>query len=172
MYLEYLEEKGYTPEQVPYPLRCVHAEVLTPECPNTIARLAAGQHQRLQSDNRDVTTADILKTMARSAELWQQQKGTPYVPDAQLYVNLQSMGVVKLSGIKTAVQATKKSTEEQLVCNHLTWHFLQKPMSSEGLLRAKVPGSEFHDWRCCAVQHARIIGDSGARYKFCKSTRE
>ena len=170
MYLEYIEEKGYTPEQVPYPLRCVHAEVLTPECPNTIARLAAGQHQRLQSDNRDVTTADILKTMARSAELWQRQKGTPYVPDAQLYVNLQSMGVVKLSGMKTAVQATKKSAEEQLVCYPHWSHLLPKPISTEGLLRAKVPGSEFHDWRCCPIQISWIIGDTGARYKFCKST--
>ena len=94
MYLELVDQKGYTTEQVPIPLRYVHTEILSAECPNTIAKLAAGQHQRLQSDNRDVTTADILKTMAKSAELWQQQRGTPYVPDAQLYENLQSMGVV------------------------------------------------------------------------------
>ena len=111
-----VEKKGYKPEDVPEAMKCVHAEVLRVDCPNTIARLAAGQHQRQQHDTMDVNTADILKMMVQGSERWKQQKDSPYVPDAQLYVILQSMGVVKESALKKAPKSTKKSPEAQLVC--------------------------------------------------------
>ena len=75
VYVNMVEKKGYKPEDVPEAMKCVHAEVLRVDCPNTIASLAAGQHQRQQHDTMDVNTADILKMMVQRSRTMEGTKG-------------------------------------------------------------------------------------------------
>ena len=129
--------QGYKEADIPEGLKFVHAEVLRADTPYHIARLAAGQHQRQQTESQEVTTADLLNMMVKVAVKLQKSKGSPYMTDSQLYLTLDSMGIVKDSVLKKQGRETKnppkkeKSEEEQLVCSPLvippiSVFFLQK----------------------------------------------
>ena len=121
--------QGYQEDEIPDGLRFVHADVLRADTPYHIARLAAGQHQRQQTDSKEVTTADLLKMMVKVAVKLQRDKGTPYMTDSQLFLTLDSMGIVKDTALpKKQGREPKnppkkeKSEEEQLVCSPMLVH--------------------------------------------------
>ena len=76
VYLNMLKDKGCHPNEVPEWLRCVYADVLKLDCPDTIARLAAGQHQRQQYNAKALTTEEILKALVSTAKRWHRERDT------------------------------------------------------------------------------------------------
>jgi hypothetical protein len=87
---------------LPVEERCVRAEVIRYDAPVDICRLAAGQHQAVQSDTLDASTEDVIRMlgMQLTAKLQPpsaegQLAPMPMLEDKELFQHLLSMGVVK-----------------------------------------------------------------------------
>ena len=107
--------KGQLDENIEHPLKFVHGEVLRADCPNQIARLAAGQHQKQQHDTRDINTYDIMSMMAKVCDRLLQDAPTAFMDDAELFLTLETMGMVTESKLIPSKKPTKKTPHEQLV---------------------------------------------------------
>ena len=115
---EDMREKMYKEDQIPEAVRYVHAEILKHDAPVQLCRLAAGEHQRVQQDTREVTTVDVIEMLNKeSSKKFCASNGTScQLTDNELFVQLESMGLVKESNMGKVPKNSKKTTEELLVC--------------------------------------------------------
>ena len=83
-------------EDIPVSEKAVQAEILRADVPWQIARLAAGQHQRQQSDTRDISTFDIMSMLALVAErrLEATNSAMDDMDDNLLFSTLEQLGMV------------------------------------------------------------------------------
>ena len=98
------------------PKKFVHAEVLRPDVPKQVAKLAAGQHQRQQHESKDLNTYDIMTMLAMTAESKAKTSGSPFMDDATIYLCLEQLGMVSEAKFVQPKKPTRKSVQEQLVC--------------------------------------------------------
>lgn len=94
----------------------VEAEVLRAYTPIQVAQLAAGLHQQRQRDTKDINTYDIMAMLAMKAEKKKKDQGSPYLDDGQLFLALESMGMVSLAKLVQGKKESKKSPNDLLVC--------------------------------------------------------
>ena len=105
-------------EQINQSVRFVEAEIMRHGTPLQLCRLAAGEHQRVQQDTREVTTVDVIDMLRHECakKFITTQAQSSQLTDDELYVQLESMGVVKESSLGKTTRGTKKSPAEYLVC--------------------------------------------------------
>ena len=103
-------------EDFPGAPRAVHAEVLRSDTPLQLAKLAAGEHQRTQHDIRECSTEDVVALLARECEIKLEQTGQAQLTDGEIFLQLETLGVVKETKLPKATRPAKKSTSELLVC--------------------------------------------------------
>ena len=116
IYEDYINRRGWQEDDIPEPIRFVHAEVLRPDCPSQIARLAAGQHQHQQHNGKDIKKYDIMGMLVLVAEKKLAEVHRAYLDDAKLFETLDSLGMVSEAKLVPSKKPTKKSVHEQLVC--------------------------------------------------------
>ena len=118
VYHSKLQDQGLQEDDLPQSQSHVMAEILRPDTPISVAQLAAGQHQRHQSNVKSINTFDIMSMMATECEKNLKSKSTPFMDDNQLYVTLEKMGVVneeRIENSKNKAKGKAKKTES-LVC--------------------------------------------------------
>jgi hypothetical protein len=95
----------------------VRAEILSFQAPIDICRLAAGVHNQIQNLTKELSTADVCRLILEAIEVQQKEKPNEYplLSDDQLYLTLQSSGVVKE---EKAGSLRKKGKSEEAV---LVW---------------------------------------------------
>ena len=118
MYDYLKDEKMMKEEQIKAPIRYVQCEVLKHDTPLQLCKLAAGEHQRIQQDTRECQTADIIEMLRHECtkKYVNTETQSAQLTDDELYVQLESLGLVKESSLGKLPKGTKKSTEEYLVC--------------------------------------------------------
>ena len=137
-------------ESIPVPIRFVHAEILRADTPVQLVRLAAGEHQRLQSERQDCCTEDVMRLLAQTLEKKRERHPTDWaLTDNEIYVVVQTLGLAMESKLPTkGKQPSKKSVQEQMVCEPSPVPVSIHCLSTEGLLCPEVPCSGVFDVRC------------------------
>ena len=118
LYKEYLE-KGWKHQDIPEVVRTVQAEILAHETPIQLVRLAAGEHQRLQSETRECSTYDIVRMLGRAIRQKIDKGDSEVLSDAELFLIVQTMGVVHEAKVPKTSKQSKRSAEDLTVCNPL-----------------------------------------------------
>lgn len=119
LYDEYVKQ-GWSEDSIPGSVRTVHAEVLRSDTPIQLLRLAAGDHQRLQSQSYGCTTADVVRLMGHT--LMMKQKRAPSetsLSEVELFLVLQTLGLVQEDRLPAQKASSKKSAQQQLVCSYV-----------------------------------------------------
>ena len=151
-----LKEKMYKEEHISESVRFVHAEILKHDAPVQLCRLAAGEHQRVQQDTRDVTTADVIEMLIKECSKKFCASGgesSCQLNDNELFVQLESLGLVKESNMGKVPKNSKKTTDELLVCL-FCYDWPNFHHSTEGPVSHKVPNA----WFFCGCGGAEWTG--------------
>lgn len=109
----------FNESSIPTALREVHAEVLFSDTPIQLVRLAAGEHQKLQSERREMTTEDICRVLATTMHRKMYSmtgNGEAALGESELFLALETMGVVSENKMPTGKRNSKKSQRELMVC--------------------------------------------------------
>ena len=118
-YDEYKRNR-FREEDIPSALTVVEAEVLDYETPIQLVQLAAGNHQKLQSERREMNTENMCRMLSQTMSRRKYDVGASGVSwsEAELFLALETMGIVSESKMPNTKKATKKSMREQMVCCH------------------------------------------------------
>ena len=101
---------------MPDAVRSVQAEILNHETPIQLVRLAAGEHQRLQSETKECSTYDIVRMLGRQIQKKMSQGDGSVLADAELFLTVQTMGIVHDAKVPRTSKQSKRSTEDLTVC--------------------------------------------------------
>lgn len=116
LYKEYLE-KGWKHEDIPQAVSHVQAEVLGAETPIQLVRLAAGEHQRLQSETRECSTYDTVRMLGKQITQKLSKGEGSVLTDAELFLTIQTMGVVHDAKVPKTSKQSKRDPEDLTVCH-------------------------------------------------------
>ena len=117
IYDKKIRERGLQESDLPLPQVFVHAEILRADTPISVAQIAAGQHQRHQTNVKQINTFDIMSMMATECEKRMKSSGSPFLDDNLLYVTLDKMGVVHEEKIENVKEKGKGKAGDSLVCH-------------------------------------------------------
>ena len=109
-------ERGLKEEAIPEAQKMVEAEVLMSDTPLALAKCAAGQHQNLQTDTKECSTADAVALLSAQCEMVAQARGQAKLSDDELFVVLKQLGIVKESKLPKPKKPSSKPVDQQLVC--------------------------------------------------------
>ena len=94
------------------------AEVLCADTPISVAQIAAGQHQRHQSNMKYTDTFDIMSMMVTKSEKKLKSAGTAFLDDSELFEHFGQDGVVNEGKIDPGKEKGKGKLKpaDALVC--------------------------------------------------------
>ena len=90
-----LIDKGKARDSIAANLRTVQAEILKYGTRVEICRHKAGEHQLLQHDVQEISTADVARFLEVVCASKKRTYGVPWLTDAELFEALQNCGLVR-----------------------------------------------------------------------------
>jgi hypothetical protein len=88
-------DEGYKLKNIPLYLSHVVASVMKLETPLLIARLAAGEHQRVQQNSVAPNTEDTINMFCKAIISRMARIGTGYLDEHELRLLVESMGILQ-----------------------------------------------------------------------------
>ena len=119
MWYDNYQANYWDEERIPDPARYVYAEVLQAETPIQLVRFASGHHQKLQQCARPCTTEDVVRQIGQAMEKKKENDPDNFgLNDQELFVVLESLGVVREADAPKPKQLPKNKTEyDHMVCS-------------------------------------------------------
>ena len=118
LYEKRTRDQGLEEQDLQLPQTHVMAEVLRADTPMSVAQIAAGQHQRHQTNVKCINSFDIMSMMATESEKKLKSAGTAFLDDSELFVTLDKMGVVNEGKMEPGKEKGKGKMKpaDALVC--------------------------------------------------------
>lgn len=110
-------QRGIPDEDIETCLQQVEAEVIGPGCPVQLVKLGAGIHQKAQQDTHGTGSDEIFAMLSRTvATVVKQGQPGGILSDTDVYVALESLGLVKESALPASERKKNKPMPILVVC--------------------------------------------------------
>lgn len=90
----------------------VRAQVLLPQTPRSMRKLASGYHQRIQHTTAKVGSATVLRSLLRTVKIRKENNMDTSFTDEDLHAELLSVGVAPVKGTKGGATSAEETPDE------------------------------------------------------------